>query len=260
MQAYGTDPASSPTPPWERDSANHPWVTREVKEVSAALFNHIASGRFSFGTRLPAERELAQIFRQSRNTIRKAIGFLENYGVVARRGVAGTFVSIRVGTHVGPASAEEAGLINVTALTQAISPFEFYVAQSIIEPEIARLATISMSIRDLAKLRTIFSELNEIVADADRFACLEQLFMMSLCHGTRNSAIIGMYRVMNEVRSLPQWHANAKRTLTPERIRQVKLALRSLLTALDHRKVNNAVEYMRLYIASSQEDMIHEAS
>ena len=246
-------------PPWEGDTVEHPVVKQAVKEIATDLYERIASGRYSFGTRLPAERELAEEFGQSRTAVRQALDFLEGYKVVARRTGSGAFVNVRLQVTAPAVPTEDAGVMNITAIAEAISPFEMNVAQSIIEPEIARLATISMSIRDLAALRAVLDALDGIVADAARFADLEKQFMMTLCLGTRNTAIIAMYRVLNEVRRQPNWCADKRRALTPDRIRQTQHALRSLYSALERRNVDSAVEFMRHYIASSQEDMIYVA-
>lgn len=258
MKKNGTIKAAQ-LPPWERDANDHPVVKQSVKAIAAELYERIATGRYSFGTRLPAERELAEEFGQSRTAVRHALDFLENFKVVARRTGSGAFVCVRISPTALAAPLEDAGTINVTAIAEAISPFEMNVAQSIIEPEIARLATISMSIRDLAALRGVLDELDGIVTDAARFADLEKQFMMTLCQGTRNTAIIAMYRVLNEVRRQPNWCADKRRALTPDRIRQTQHALRSLYAALERRNVDSAVEFMRHYIASSQEDMIYVA-
>lgn len=259
MKQTGPQDEDSQLPPWERDSKNHPVVKQVVKSIAADLFERIATNRYSFGTRLPSERELAEEFGQSRTAVRQAVDFLEGYKVVARRVGSGAFVNVRISAAAPAAPVADPGLIDVAAIAEAISPFEMNVAQSILEPEIARLATISMSIRDLAALRAVLNELDVIVTDAARFADLEKLFMMTLCQGTRNTAIIAMYRVLNEVRRQPNWCADKKRALTPDRIRQTQHALRSLYSALERRNVDNAVEFMRHYIASSQEDMIYVA-
>lgn len=253
--------ASAPeVPPWDRDVASQRFVKQTVKAVATGIFSRIATGELSYGTRLPSERELAEAFSESRNIVRQALEFLEVYGVVARRAGAGSFVSYRKRTKDGQAEGEQAGLINIAGVAEMVSPFEMNVAESIIEPEIARLATIYMSMRDLATLRSLLEELEAIVTDADQFAHLEKQFMNALCHGTYNSAIITMYRVLHEVRKQPQWCANKKLTLTPSRIRQVQGALRSLFSALERRDADNAVECMRLYLSSAQEDMIYAAS
>jgi DNA-binding FadR family transcriptional regulator len=83
---------------------------------------------------------------------------------------------------------------------------------------------------------------------------------MTLCKATHNSAIITMYRVLQEVRKQPQWCADKKRTLTPDTIRETRRALRSLFTALERRNVDNAVECIRLYLSTAQAGMIYAAS
>ena len=50
---------------------------------------------------------------------------------------------------------------------------------SLIEPEIARLATLYMSVRDLVNLRKLLEEIEEIVTDAEQFAHLEKRFLSS---------------------------------------------------------------------------------
>lgn len=246
-------------PPWEKDVARHPLVKQPVKTVASRIFERIVAGDFSYGTRIPAERELVRQFSESRTTVRQALDFLQVYGVVSRRPGLGTFVAYR--QLARPARDEPAtqGVINITAIAETVSPFELNVAVSILEPEIVRLATIYMSIRDLANLRALLEQLHEIVTDADRFAHLEREFMMTISKGTHNSAIITMYRVLHEIRQQPQWCAGRKRTLTPDRIREAQRALHSLYTALERRDVDNAVECMRLYIAGTQEDMIYAA-
>ncbi|MEI9899543.1 MAG: FCD domain-containing protein [Hyphomicrobium sp.] len=74
------------------------------------------------------------------------------------------------------------------------------VAESILEPEIVRLATIYMSVRDLTKLGQQLNQLESIVTDAGEFADLEKQFMMTICEGTHNSLILAIYRIMHEVR------------------------------------------------------------
>jgi len=242
--------------PWDRDLSAQPMVKQSVKAIATDIFNRIATGEYPFGTRLPAERDLAKTFGESRATIRLALEFLEAYGALARRAGSGTFVSYR-SDNVRRTSAEAAGYLNISSIAETISPFEMNVAESILEPEIVRLASIYMSVRDLTKLGQQLARLESIVTDAAEFAEVEKQFMMTICEGTHNSLIVAMYRIMHEVRRQPQWCANKNRTLTPVRIRDAQRALRSLYTALGRRDVDTAVESMRLYIASTHEDMIY---
>lgn len=251
---------SSVQAPWELDTATPPMVKPAVKRIAELIFARIRAGDYPFGTRIPAERDLAEEFAQSRTTIRQALGFLETYGVMARRAGSGSFVAYRPSDTNGQAEPANVDTrASIIAISETVSPFEMNIAESILEPEIVRLATIYMTIRDLAKLGEQLKQLDAIVTDAAQFAHLEKEFMMTMCEGTHNCLLITMYRVLHEVRSQPQWCANKIRTLTPARIREAQRGLRSLYAALERRDVDTAVECMRLYISNMHESMIYAA-
>ncbi len=243
-------------PPWEEDLARHPWVNRAVKKVSTDLFGRIVAGTYSFGTRLPSERELSTDFGESRNTIRQAIAFLETYRVVTRRGNAGTFVSACVAPPAERSTAREARYLDIKDIAERVSPFDMYVAQFGIEPEIARVATASMSMHDVATLRMRFAELEAAAGDSDRFMRAEQQFLASVCVSTRNSALIGMYAVLNEIRNLSHWSESRRRMLTNDNMRHVVGALGAVLHALERRRADNAAECMRHYLALAHEPVV----
>ena len=65
--AHGTDGAVDP--PWEGGDLAHRPVTGTVKSIATELFRRICAELYSFGTRLPSERHLAEEFGVSRNTV-----------------------------------------------------------------------------------------------------------------------------------------------------------------------------------------------
>ncbi|WP_045835726.1 FadR/GntR family transcriptional regulator [Hyphomicrobium sp. 99] len=248
------------SPPWIDDVARHPLVTPRVKEIATSLFARFASGEYQFGTRIPAERDLADAFGDSRATIRQALEFLSTYGIVARRPGSGTFVSYQKKrspreSRNGRASA----FLDVDQLAETASPFAMNIASSILAPEITRLATIYMSTRDIADLQGQLTRLEAIVTEADEFATLEQEFLMSIARGTHNSLIVAMYAIVHEVRGHPQWAAARQQVLTPAKIKSIQLMFRSLYDAIERRNVETAVEIIKLYVANAHEDMIYES-
>jgi DNA-binding FadR family transcriptional regulator len=260
-QSYATD-----VPPWVQDVSRHPLVTPQAKEIATQIFSRIASGAYPFGTRIPAERELAAEFGETRATVRQALEFLAIYDIVARRAGSGTFVSYRKPAAVsvpqqagGGPGAGVIGSININQLAETASPFAMNIAESILEPEMVRLATIYMSTRDLADLARQLALIETIVTESDRFAALEEEFMMQIAHGTHNSLIVAMYGILHEVRRQPQWAASRRQMLTPSKIRSIQLLLRSLYDALERRDVETAVELIKLHVASTHEDMIYES-
>jgi DNA-binding FadR family transcriptional regulator len=246
-------------PPWDLDATEHPLVKLQVKTIANEIFSRIVSGEYSFGTRIPPERELAIEFEASRGTIRQALDFLESYGAVARRAGSGTFITFHKPTADTETAAdpEIPGYINIRAIVETASPFEMNVAVHILEPEMVRLATIYMSTRDLQKLSSIIKKLEAIVTEAEEFIELETEFLITLAEGTHNLLILAMYRILHEVRRQPEWSTAKKQSLTPARIRDSQRRLRSLYDALERRKVESAVEFMRLHVASTQDDMIY---
>ena len=252
---------SALSPPWISDPSKHPLVTPQVKEIATQIFARIAAGVYPFGTRIPAERELALEFRDTRATIRQALEFLATYQIVSRRAGSGTFVSYERALVPPPprSSAVLPDHLNINQLAETASPFAMNIAESILEPEMVRLATIYMSTRDLAELSGQLAVLETIVTESDKFASLEEDFMMTVARGTHNSLIVAMYAILHEVRPQPQWAASRRQALTPSKIRSIQLLLRSLYNALERRDVETAVELIKLHVASTHEDMIYES-
>lgn len=64
-----------------------------IDYIKQDLQEKIVSGGFKPGEQLPSEAELAELFNVSRNSIREAIGILENEGYLIRRQGIGTFIT-----------------------------------------------------------------------------------------------------------------------------------------------------------------------
>ncbi len=245
-------------PPWENDTKSQPFVKEKVKATAGRIFAQITSSQYSYGTRIEAERDLADEFKVTRTTIRQALEFLETYDVVSRRPNSGTFVTYRkptVDTKIDRRATSH--LLDVSAIAETASPFEMGVVCSILEPEMVRLATLNMSTRELANLRKLLEDIEKIVADAEKFAHLEKQFLMTIAEGTHNRLFITMYAIVNEVRRQPHWCATKIQTLSPDRILVNQKKLKSLFNALANRDIESAVEFMKLLIVDTQEDMIY---
>src|SRR5690606_36534344 len=77
---------------------------RLYQRVAERLAEVIASGEYPVGSRLPAERKLAERFNVSRPTVREAIIALELAGCVEVKGGSGVYVTS--GSSSGLASTE----------------------------------------------------------------------------------------------------------------------------------------------------------
>jgi len=130
----------------------------------------INQGEFSAGSRLPPERELADMFDVSRPTIREAIIALEVRGRVEVKTGSGVYVIEQQETSVK---------------TKEISAFELTQARALIEGEIAALAAQSITDEELAQLKQtlIVMEKGLYVEQADRE------FHEIIARATRNKAL-----------------------------------------------------------------------
>ncbi|MEO6271495.1 MAG: GntR family transcriptional regulator, partial [Lautropia sp.] len=66
---------------------------RLYRQIAEEICSRIADSSFAAGSRLPAERDLAQRFRVSRTSVREALIALEIGGFVEVRGGSGIYVS-----------------------------------------------------------------------------------------------------------------------------------------------------------------------
>ena len=71
-----------------------------VLDVQRALEERLVDGSWGAGTRLPAERRLAEMLGVSRNSVREAILALKTRGLLASRRGSGVFVTQRLQTAV----------------------------------------------------------------------------------------------------------------------------------------------------------------
>lgn len=249
----------TPVLPWTIETSKHPLVSPQVKDIATEIYRRITNQRYAFGTRIPAERDLSTEFGVTRATIRQALEFLGVYGIVARRAGSGTFVTFDASATVKSSEQPSTSGLSIEQLAETTSPFAICIAGSVLEPEIIRLATIYMSTRDVSDLRRLLADLEAIVTEADRFAQIEDEFMMTIARGTHNAIIVAMYAVLHQVRRHPLAAAPRRQTLTPAKIRSIQKVLRSLFEAIEARNVETAVELITLHVSTKHEEMIYES-
>ncbi len=249
------------TPPWETgDLTNRP-LTSEVKSLATECFTRICRDQYSFGTRLPSERQLAEEFEVSRNSVRQALDLLGDYDIVSRRPGSGTFVSFR------PAETETResgssivdGFLGLDEIADVTGPLDLNVVRTILEPEIVRLAVINMSARDIARLKEIIGKLENITTNAADFSHWDELFHLELAKGTHNPLLIATYTLINHVRRQAHWATTKEKTLSPNRIKEYRKMHRSIFDAIESRDIESAVEFVKLHMSTVHEDLIRGA-
>ena len=106
---------------------------RLYRQIAEQVRSLIAAGEFGMGSRLPAERDLAQQLGVSRPTVREALIALEIEGVVDVRTGSGIYV-MQPGTHAGGGETQGA------PDPGEWGPLELMRARELVEGEVAALA------------------------------------------------------------------------------------------------------------------------
>ncbi|MFV2034099.1 MAG: FadR/GntR family transcriptional regulator [Halocynthiibacter sp.] len=247
-------------PPWELDDQIRKPVTSKTREFADALFQAIVRGDHRFGTRLPAERALRNEYGLSRNTVRQALDLLDQYGVIKRQAGSGSVVCYREAENASVSDIrlmpDKASKLDLSEVSEMTSPLELGVVRSIVEPEIARLAVLSMTSRDIQKLKAIQREMETVTVDGERFASLDDDFRMAIATGTHNPLLIAVYAMVNHVNRTADWAEQRRRALTPGRIREYRLQNQSLCEAISNREIEATVEYLKLSLAEFHQDLM----
>lgn len=138
-----------------------------VEKIEAS----INSGVYSPGSRLPPERELAEIFKTSRPTVREAIIALEVRKKVEVKTGSGVYVLKTV---------------NQPALQDKINAFELTQARALIEGEVAAIAATTITEDELKRLHQTLVDMenSQFIAAADK------KFHQIIANATRNNAMI----------------------------------------------------------------------
>ena len=118
--------------------------------IAHELRDAIVGGRYAAGQRLPPERRLASHFSASRATIREALRQLTDQQLVERRLGSGTFVTYRQA-------------VEEHEIAEETSPLQLIEVRMAIEPQIARLAVLHASNRDLERLTAALADTRQVL-------------------------------------------------------------------------------------------------
>ena len=211
--------------------------------IAAALRQSILDGAYAYGDKLPAERELARLFSASRSTVRRALDRLEETRLVIRRVGSGTFVS-----HA-PGGGED-------DISEITSPLELIEVRLALEPEMARLAVINATPRDIDRLEDALRRVEASGPDAERFTRADQEFHLQLAECTHNPLFIWVYRRINAVRGHAQWADMKDKILTAGRIDDYNRQHRALFEALRGRGIEGAVGIVSEHLRKARRDLV----
>jgi len=152
---------------------------RLYEHIAQALEQAIEVGRYKPGNRLPSERELSEQFGVSRPVVREAIIVLEMQGLVRRRQGAGVYVTARTPT-------------NLSSTEDADGPFEVTEARRLLEGEIAALAAVTATDKQIEEMDAIIERIADMRTDQATREQADRAFHVALARSTNNDVLVGM--------------------------------------------------------------------
>jgi len=214
-------------------------------DIAEELRRRISEGEWRAGARVPNERSLASEFAVARNTVRRALGRLEEDGFLSRHVGRGTFVKSAAGRRQDSF---------ITRMRES-SPSDVLEVRLIVEPRAAALAASRFTAADLEVIEEALRSSIAAKGIAE-FEHWDGKLHLAIAAASKNQLLADYCRAINEVRNQPQWYQLKKRSLTAERRFRYDQQHSALVTALRSRDADGAARAMREHLTAVQENMI----
>jgi GntR family transcriptional repressor for pyruvate dehydrogenase complex len=162
---------------------------RQIADQVRAL---VHGGEFPPGSRLPAERELAQQLGVSRPSVREALIALEVEGLV----------EVRVGSGVHVLEAAPRGRPS-RSVGDASGPFEIIRARQVIEGELAAIAARRMGRAQVARLREVLQAMADEIAAGSMPIHSDRRFHLVVAEAAANAPLLRAVTSLYDERNNP---------------------------------------------------------
>ncbi|NLU69630.1 FadR/GntR family transcriptional regulator [Streptomyces sp. HNM0574] len=153
-----------------------------VDTVVAELREHLTSGEWAVGERIPTEHALAEQLQVGRNTVREAVRVLVHAGMLRSRQGEGTFVVSCADPAAIMRGVQRAGIRDVLELRIAL------------EAEGARLAATRHDADDLARMRAALAAQSGLVDQHELYAEYDVEFHTAVVDAAHNVALSATYQ------------------------------------------------------------------
>jgi GntR family transcriptional repressor for pyruvate dehydrogenase complex len=157
--------------------------TKVYHEIVDQIQELISAGRIKPGDRLPPERELAELFKASRNSVRDAIRVLEQMGLIESRQGDGTYVRSVSAEDL----AEPLALMLLQSRTQMR---ELWEVRRVLEPALAEFAASRITDEELDELETILEAQRRKVEAGSTALEEDTAFHYAIAEAARNTVIL----------------------------------------------------------------------
>ncbi len=220
--------------------------------VLERLKDYISTAGMPCGARLPPERHLCDELGVTRAELRKALAVLEINGLLERKVGIGTFLS-----EVPEAAETSAVQSPFDDLAERISPHDAMVARLTMEPELASLAAIHATPRQLSAARRLADGMRT-AKDWQTYEQLDAEFHALIAEASGNALLNELFKVVNAVRLAVVWKRLDVPPDGPPEGYHSFTEHDAILDALERRDRGSAHRAMRNHLQSIISDMHSE--
>ncbi|TPL91626.1 FCD domain-containing protein [Mesorhizobium sp. B2-3-12] len=216
-----------------------------ASDIATALKKRISSGEWIENGRIPPERDLASEFGVARNTMRRAVSFLEDEGTVVRHVGRGTFL-----TATNPAS-----MAAVVGRMEGTSPADMMEIRQLLEPAAASFAATNASAMELNAVR----EAHRIACEAQDMPTFEHWdaeFHHRIFACSRNEFLKEIHNLMRILRNQAPWFEMKKRSFSEERRGIYCSEHQTVLDALLRRDPESASQAMLAHLKTVERNLL----
>lgn len=216
---------------------------RLYRQIADQLRHLIDRHEFPVGSRLPAERELAEKLGVSRPSVREALIALEVEGRVRIRMGSGVYV-------LDPAFA---AAHHIGAGFPAEGPFEVLEARRLVEGAVSAEAATRASAEQLAALAGLLDQMEQPGLPAERLIALDRAFHVEIAAMLGNTLLVRCVGELFDQRMSPYFRQLAQYFENEESWRAATREHRAVHAALASGDGEAARTAMRVHLQASQE-------
>lgn len=214
-------------------------------DIAAALRKRISAGEWLDNGRMPPERDLALEFGVARNTVRRAVGFLESDGTVVRHVGRGTFLT----------TPDPTSMSATVARMEGTSPADMMEIRQLLEPAAASFAATNASAGELNAVR----EAHQAACDSTDMPDFEHWdaeFHHRIFACCRNDFLKEIHNLMRILRNQSPWFEMKKRSFSETRRQVYCVEHQAILDALLRRDPDAAKAAMLDHLKTVQQNLL----
>ncbi len=205
-------------------------------KVARRIADMVSSGSIEPGEKLPSERDLAEMLKVSRPTIREAMIALEVSGII----------DVRTGSGIYVAQASQA----LSFADAGVGPFEILEMRLLVEPEACALAAERITLAQLADVKAIYAEMEKTDQTPD-MEDVDRRFHSAIARATENAAIAATIDWLWAMRAKSGQSKGFHRLILDEGIYPVLTEHSAIMAALEAKDPDAARHAMREHLEAA---------